>query len=488
MARHFRILRGTAAILGVCSHLMKKIVVLGAGQSSPFLIRYLLDLAAERCWLVTVADRDPDLAASRVSGHPRGTAIAFDAGAEGQLAGTVGEADLLVNLMPPGLQLAIAQECVRQDTPMISVSYATPEIRSLGDEAARRGVLLLMEIGLDPGIDHMASMALVNRVHRQGGIVESFVSYGSGVPAPESVDNPLAYAITWSPRSVVLAGRDGAHFLRDGQLRAVPKHRVFDCTWPVEVEGVGPMTAYPNRDSLAYRRIFGLAEARTLIRGTLRHPGFCRVWRQVVRLGLNTESISIPRLAERSFAELVEMFLPAGLSGRTVEERAAEFLGLRLDDPALAGLRWLGLFSAEPTGVEGATVTDALAQLLLEKLRLPADGRDMVVLLHELLVRYPIRSELGNEGQARRERIIATFVEHGEPGGVTAMARTVGLPAALTARLILDGEIDLVGCQIPTEPAVYEPVLAELKREGMRFVERVEAADRRCAETEGVIA
>ena len=430
---------------------MKKIVVLGAGQSSPYLIRHLLGQAADRGWLVTVGDLDPDLAAARVADHPRGEAIAFDAAATGRLEALVTDADLVVNLMPPDLQPPIARECVHQYTHMVSVSYATPEVRALGEEAARRGVLLLMEVGLDPGIDHMASMSLIDRVHRRGGVVESFVSYGSGVPAPDSVDNPLAYAITWSPRSVVLAGRDGAHFLRDGRLRAVPKHRVFDCTWPVEVEGVGPMTAYPNRDSLAYRQTFGLAQAHTLIRGTLRHPGFCSAWRQVVRLGLNTERISVPRLAERSFAELVEMFLPEGLSGGTVEERVAEFLALPPGDAALAGLRWLGLFSSEPTGVNGETVTDALVQLLLDRLRLPPGGRDMVVLLHELVARYPAGA---GEGAARRERITATLVEYGEPDGITAMARTVGLPASLATRLVLDGAIDLAGCHIPTEPAV----------------------------------
>ena len=467
---------------------MKKIAILGAGQSSPFLIGHLLGLAAERGWLVTVGDRDPDLAAARVAGHPRGEAVAFDAAADGRLEALVTDADLVVNLMPPDLQLPIARECVHQYTHMVSVSYATPEIRELGEEAARRGVLLLMEIGLDPGIDHMATMALVDRLHRQGGIVESFVSYGSGVPAPDSVDNPLAYAITWSPRSVVLAGHDGAHFLRDGQLRAVPKHRVFDCTWPVEVPGVGLMTAYPNRDSLTYRQLFGLAQARTLIRGTLRHPGFCRAWRQVVRLGLNTERITVPRLAERSFAELVEMFLPAGLAGETVEERTAGFLGLAPEDPALASLRWLGLFSTEPCGVDGATVTDALVRLLLDKLRLPPGGRDMVVLLHELEVRYP--DEAGRDGgaAARRQRVTATLVEYGEPDGITAMARTVGLPAALASRLVLDGEIDLSGCHIPTEPAVYEPILDELARNGVRFVETVGAAAERRSQPEGAFA
>lgn len=454
---------------------MKRILVLGAGQSSPYLIRHLLDRAAERDWLVTVGDRDPDLAASRVADHDRGEAIAFDAGATGRLAEIVAEADLVVNLLPPGLQPILARECVHQARHMVSVSYATSGVRELGREAARRGTLLLMEIGLDPGIDHMGTMSLIDRLHRGGAVIESFESYGSGVPAPDSVDNPLGYAITWSPRSVVLAGLDGAHYLRDGQLRAVPKHRVFETTWPVEVEGVGTMEAYPNRDSLAYREIFGLAQARTLVRGTLRHPGFCEAWRQVVRLGLNTERISIPRLAEKSFAELVDMFLPEGLPGATVEERTASFLGPGADKTAMASLRWLGLFSDRPTGVDGATATDALVHLLLDKLRLPPGGRDMIVLLHRLGVRYP--ASKGASSEARRERVTATLVERGEPGGITAMARSVGLPAALAVSLVLDGEIDLVGCHIPTEPAIYEPVLVELARHGVRFEERTEAVN-----------
>lgn len=455
---------------------MQRILVLGAGRSSPYLIRHLLEQTRERDWIVAVADLDPDLAAARVAGWPRGEAMAFDVDTEGRLAETLREADLVVNLLPSKLQLRIARECVRQGRPMVSASYATPEIRALDAEARRRGVLLLTEIGLDPGIDHMSTMALIDRVRGEGGIVERFESYGSGVPAPDSLANPLAYAITWDPRNVVLAGSAGAHYLRDGSPKMVPWSRVFEQTWEVDVPGIGTMEAYANRDSLAYRQIFGLAEATTLIRGTLRYPGWCETWRQVVRLGLAGSEIPIPRLAERSFAELVELFLPEEVEGATTEERAARFLGLPRDSRALANLSWLGLFSTEPCGASGETATDALIHRLRETLTLPPGGRDLILLLHDLTVRYPTPGAKDQRPGMRRERITSTLIQHGERDGITAMARTVGLPAAIAARLVLDGELELTGCHIPTEPRIYHPVLAELAREGLEMHEEVRPA------------
>jgi saccharopine dehydrogenase-like NADP-dependent oxidoreductase len=446
---------------------MRTILVLGAGQSAPFLIRWLLDAAAEGDWRVVVADRDPEAAAARVGGHLRGEARRLDAADPAARAAAVAGADLVVNLLPPSFQPEVARDCVAAGRHMVSASYAAPEVVALSDEARRRGVVLLTEIGLDPGIDHMSAMALVDRLRAAGGEVVGFESYGSGVPAPDSIANPLGYAITWNPRNVVLAATAGARYLRRGKLKVVPWERVFADTWPVEVEGVGPMEAYPNRDSLAYRRVFGLESAATVLRGTLRHPGFCRVWRQVVRLGLPDDRIPIPDLAERSWAELVEMFLPDGAG--TVEQRVAELLGLAEGSPEMEALRWLGLFSGEPVGgaePAPATAADALVGLLQRKLALPPGGRDLVVLLHDLEVAY--------EGGARRERVTSTLTVYGEPGGVTAMARTVGLPAAIAAKLILDTERpEHLGCQIPTEPGIYRPILRELEREGVRFVERV---------------
>ena len=447
----------------------KEILVLGAGHSSPYLIRHLLEHAAERGWRVTVADRDQDLAAARVAGHPRGRAIAFDAAAEPAGDDPIAAADLVVTLMPPALQPAVARRAVAGGTPMISASYADPKLRALDGEARARGVLLLSEMGLDPGIDHMSAMALLDRVRAEGGEVEAFESYGSGVPAPDSRANPLGYAVTWNPRNVVMAGSDGAQYLRGGRIRRVPWRRVFADVWPVEVEGVGTMEAYPNRDALAYRETFGLGGAETLIRGTLRWPGFAAAWLAVVRLGLPDEKLPVPGLPARSWAELVEMHLPAGVENRDTRERAARFLDLDPASEPIAALDWLGLFSERAVGGAAATPTEALAALLGERLALPPGGRDMVVLRHELTVRRP---------GGGRERVTSTLVEYGEPGGVTAMAKTVGLPAAVAARLVLAGELPLTGCRIPTDVRIYRPVLAELERAGLRFRETAAAAKR----------
>jgi saccharopine dehydrogenase-like NADP-dependent oxidoreductase len=452
---------------------MKQVLVLGAGQSAPYLIRHLLEHAEAGGFRVTVGDRDPALAAARVGDHACGRVVGFDAAAEPAGGDPIAIADLVVSLLPPALQPAIARRAVAGGTAMISASYTDPRVRALDAEARARGVLVLSEMGLDPGIDHMSAMALLERVRAGGGEVEAFESYGSGVPAPEARANPFGYAVTWNPRNVVMAGSDGAQYLRGGRIRRVPWRRVFTEVWPVEVEGVGTMEAYPNRDALAYREVFGLEAAATLIRGTLRWPGFAAAWSAVVGLGLPDEKLPVPELPSRTWAELVEMHLPGvpgdgGAGG--VRERAARFLGLDPDGEAIAALDWLGLFSERPIGGAAATPTEALAALLSERLRLPPGGRDMVVLRHELTVRHP-----GGD----RERLTSTLVEYGEPGGITAMARTVGLPAAVAARLVLAGELSLTGCRIPTDPRIYRPVLAELERGGLRFRETSRpAADR----------
>lgn len=461
---------------------MKTLLILGAGQSSPLLIRYLLERAEAEGWRVVVADRDPGLASERIAGHPYGQAIELDV----TRAATPGEAadgddpfataDAVVSLLPPQLQPVLARRCLADRIPLITASYTDPRVAALDSEAKQRGVLILNEMGLDPGIDHMASRELLDRLRGEGGTVEAFESYGSGVPAPESRSNPLGYAITWNPRNVVMAANSGAQYLHRGQIRIVPWQRVFADRWTVEVDGVGTMEAYPNRDSLAYRETFGLESAHTLIRGTLRYPGFCETWHQVVRLGLPNERLQVPGLADRGFGELVEMFLPdddsekGGDGAEDIDTRLARFLGLDYDAPTMERLRWLGLFSEEPIGGHAATPAEALINLLAERLTLPPGGRDMVVLLHEVTVRYPTENDA--DGEPRRERITATLVEHGEADGITAMSRTVGLPAAVAATLVMRGELDLTGCVIPTDPRIYRPVLAALEKEGVRFQER----------------
>lgn len=442
---------------------MREILVLGAGQSAPYLIRYLLDNAQAGEWTVTVADRDLGQAEARVADHPRGRATTLDVGNMEARGAQIRAADLVVNLLPPGFQPQVARDCVELGRPMVSASYRHPEVVALQEDARRRGVLLLTEMGLDPGIDLMSAMSLLRRVRDRGGRAESFESFGSGVPAPDSASHPLRYAITWNPRNVVMSAEFGAQYLEEGQIKIVPWHRVFQDTWKVEVAGVGTMEAYPNRDSLAYRDSFGLEDARTVIRGTLRYPGWCETWLQVVRLGLPKEDVVIPGLCSRSCRDMVEMFLPHSVSGSNVEQRVAEFLGLSPTGRVMENLASLGLFSPEPMGCSGETPAEALIHLLRERLALPPGGRDMIIILHQLVVRLP--------GEDEPRRVTSTLVERGEAGGMTAMARTVGLPMGIAARLILAGRVELTGSPLPTHRELYGPILAELEREGIRFTE-----------------
>lgn len=446
---------------------MKNILILGAGQSAPYCIQFLLDQAAEHDWFVTVGDRDEQLARSRVGDHPRGATTYFEVNDLRLRDAVIRKADLVVNLLPPPLQPLIAELCVEHGTHFVSASYRDQRLRDLDHDARAADVILLPEVGLDPGIDIMSAMETIQRVRNDGGHVERFVSYGSGVLAPEVDANPLRYAITWNPRNVVMAAEQGAQYLLDDQIKIVPWHHVFWHSWPVEVDGVGTMEAYPNRDSLSYKEVFGLSRASTVIRGTLRYPGWSETWLQVVRLGLPEENIRIPHLSSRSFAEIVEMFLPRDTTGSGLQGRVANYLNISPTGQIMKNLKWLGLFDTDPCNAPGHTSADALVHLLRNKLVLPPDARDMVVIQHDLTVCYPQEDD-------RRERIIATFKHFGDAGGMTAMAKTVGLPAALAAKLILTGELPLTGSHLPTHERIYSSILRELEREGLGFEQRVE--------------
>ncbi len=439
--------------------------MLGAGQSAPYLIHKLLDMSEQLDLFVTVGDIDEGRARSRVGDHPRGEAIRFDVNDSSQRSSRIERAAVVVNLLPPVCQGLIAGDCVRLGSPMISVSYQDQSLRDLAADAERQGVLLLCELGLDPGIDHMASMRLISDIRDSGGKVTSYVSYGAGLPAPEGPHNPLRYAITWNPRNVVMSGVDGTQYMEDGDIKMLPHHHVFDHTWSVEVDGVGTLEAYPNSDSLRYMREFGLEDVHTMIRGTLRYPGWSETWAQIVRLGLPNEVSQIPDLAHRPYREVIDMFLPANVAGMSTEKRVASFLKISPTGRIMETLRWLGLFSDKATGCEGGTPAALMIRLLTDRLRLEKGQRDMVVIVHELDVEY---------ADGRKERVTATLVEKGDPDGFTAMAKTVGLPAALAVKLLVTGGIPLAGFHIPTHPSVYDPILNEIEKEGIKFQERRE--------------
>ena len=445
---------------------MKQVLVLGAGKSSPYLIHYLLGLADREDWFITVGDVDIDLAREQVGEHRRGSAIHIDVNDATVRSAQIEHADVVVNMLGPQYQDLVAWDCVSKGRHLLSVSYRNQAVRDLDEDARREDVLLLFELGLDPGIDHMSTMSLIRRVCQDGGKIVGFSSYGSGIPAPEQETNPFHYVITWNPRNVVMSSEHGAQYMENGVIKIVPWHHVFHHTWEVDVPGVGMLEAYPNRDSLPYMESFGLSDVRTMIRGTLRYPGWSETWSTIVRLGLPNEHIQIPNLAERTYREVVEMFLPLSISGTKIEARLGRFLDVSPTGRIMQNLKWLGLFSAEKTGCLGDTSAAMLIDLLGKKLRLEPGQRDMVVLVHELDVEYP--------GASRTpERITSTLVARGEPGGFTAMAKTVGLPTALAVKLLLQGKLSLRGAQIPTHPSIYDPILAELESAGLVFEERV---------------
>lgn len=444
---------------------MKRILVLGAGQSAPFLIKYLLEESEGR-FTVTVADRDPDMARERVQGHIHGRTLGLDAEDQTALFNEVREADVIVNMLAPRFQAPVARLCLRVGRSMVSASYRSAELLALEPEAKAKGLVFASELGLDPGLDHMSSLRLIRQARADGGEIHSFYSYGGGLVDADSITNPLGYAITWNPRNVVMAGEGGARFKGGGSMRFVPYPRVFESTWNVDVPGAGRFEAYLNRDSLGYGPLLGIEDAQTLARATLRYPGYCETWSVVARLGMANEEVTITDLAELRWRDLVDVFLAPG-SGY-IETRVAQTLSLHPGSRALENLRWLGLFSDERIGdlseeaAAATTPATALIALLRQRLALPEGGQDMVILHHVI-------NATARDGTLHR--YTSTLLEKGEANGVTAMARTVGLPAALATLDILDGNFPETGCPIPTSPTIALRLLEAVERSGLEFIE-----------------
>ncbi|MCB0730993.1 MAG: saccharopine dehydrogenase NADP-binding domain-containing protein [Ignavibacteriae bacterium] len=446
---------------------MKNILIFGAGQSAPYLISYLLNEAQKNNWFVTVGDMDEKTAKAAVNGHPHGNGIEFDVNDMEKRHSLIQKSDVVVNFLTPTFQYLIALDCVRFGKHVITASYENPRVAELSNDAQSKGILILNEMGLDPGIDHMSAMQIITRIRENNGTISSFISYGSGIPAPEVKSNPLNYCITWNPSNVVTAGDAGAQYLEDGKIKLLPHHEVFRRTWDVEIENLGMFEAYPNRDSLLYQKIFNLKKVNTMIRGTLRYPGWSETWYQIVKLGLYLNTLTLPEIAERSYRDFTEMFLPLNVSGPKLEARIANYLNISPTGSIMKNLSWLGLFSNEKIGKNFRTPMDLMTDLIKKKMPLPEGQRDMVILHHEIIAEY--------KDQNKKEKIVSTLVEYGDPKEkFTAIAKTVGAPAAIAAKLVLKGELNLTGCHIPTHPAIYTKVLEELATLGIKFNEKTE--------------
>ncbi|MCA8830686.1 saccharopine dehydrogenase C-terminal domain-containing protein [Hymenobacter pini] len=441
---------------------MTLILLLGAGRSATSLIQYLLLHAPTEGWQLTVADVQPAHLAPVLAAHSEyARAVPFDVHDEARLEELVPRADVVISMLPALFHAPVARACVRHRRHLATASYVSEEIRALDTEAREAGIAILMECGLDPGLDHMSAMQVLTDIRARGGVVTSFKSYCGGLLAPEAEgDNPWKYKFTWNPRNVVLAGQSTAKFLENGRPRFITYQQMFARTETLAVSGFGEFEGYANRDSLSYRAPYGLQNIPTMLRGTLRRPGYCAAWHALVRLGLTDDAVHLDNPATLTWRELVEAYLPTG-SGNTAA-RVADYLGLTPEDDIMQRLAWLELFSERPVGLANATPAQLLERLLTEKWALQPRDRDMIVMQH--LFEYELNGE--------RHGHTSSLVVLGDDAVHTAMAKTVGLPLAMAVRRLTQGQLQQRGVVIPTESELYEPILTELAQEyGIRFVE-----------------
>lgn len=439
---------------------MKNILVLGAGLSATALIDYLLGKSDDYHWAIRLGDISEELAQKKINNHGAGTAFYFDVNNEEQLNTEVSLADVVVSMLPALFHPLVAKTCVKHRKHMVTASYVSADMAALHQEAVKKDVLLLNEIGVDPGIDHMSAMRIIHRIQNNNGRVLGFRSSTGGLIAPMADNNPWHYKFTWNPRNVVLAGQGVSKYLEEGCVRYVPYHRLFDRLSRVKVKDVGIFEMYPNRDSMHYQTLYGLEEVQSLIRGTLRQPGFCASWNVFVQLGLTDDSYEIDHLQNSVWCDFVGSFLPYNLT-LSVEERLAEYCHLDLNGEEMKRLKWLGIFDNIPLDVEKASPASVLQKLLLKRWKLDPSDRDMIVMQHE--VDYEM------EGQ--QARIVSSMKIEGKDKEHTAMAITVGTPVAIAVKLLLTGKITSRGVQVPVHADIYNIVLDELEQAGVRFVE-----------------
>lgn len=424
------------------------------------MIQYLLDHAEAGGWEVVVGDMQESLAVEKVGGHPRGRGIYFDATDDEARRNAITEADLVISLLPPHMHVLAAKDCLALRTHMVTASYVSPEMAALDAAAKAADLIFLNEIGVDPGIDHMSTMEMVERVRENGGRIISFRSYCGALVAPESV-NEWGYKFTWAPRNVILAGQGVAQYRRDGRVRYLPYHRLFSTIEEIEVPGTGLFEAYANRDSVKYLKLYDLEEVETLYRATLRYPGYCKMWEAFVQMGITDGSYRIANSKGMTYRDFLFSYIPnyGALKDR---ERLALFLDEYQDGVVLRKLENLGFLSSREIPLENASPAEILEHILMSQWVFEDNDTDMVVMQHQL--------EYELDGVYRR--LVSSMVDLGRDHWHTAISRTVGLPAAIAAKHILAGNIRSRGVLIPTIRDIYEPILQELEDYEIRFTEQ----------------
>ncbi|MEI6747651.1 MAG: saccharopine dehydrogenase C-terminal domain-containing protein [Bacteroidota bacterium] len=434
---------------------MKKVLILGAGMVVKPIVKHLLSKGMQ----VTVATRTKSKAEEMIDSHPNGKAVAWTVEDQPALESMISSHDLTVSLLPYTHHVMVAKHCIRFKKNMVTTSYVKPEMQDLDAEAKAAGVIILNELGLDPGIDHMSAMRIIDTVHSKGGKIEEFYSICGALPAPEAATNPFKYKFSWSPKGVVMAGNNDGKYLRHGKEVDVPTQDLFKKPFQVSFPEVGDLEVYPNRDSIAYIDIYGIPETKTMFRGTFRFKGWCETIDAMKELKL----ISYDKIdmTEKTYAGFMAMQIGASDPGN-IKEKVAAYLGLGVDDHALKAMEWLGLFDNTPMNRTVDSPFEVTSDVMIAKMELGREERDMVVMQHTFLASYP---------DGKQEVVRSRMLDFGTLATDTSIARTVALPAAIGVEMILKGDISVKGVFRPVIPEIYNPVLDELEKLDIRMYE-----------------
>ncbi len=442
---------------------MRKILVIGSGKSASSLLKYLLDKSVSENLFITVGDLNLDAAKKLIGNHKNAKAILLDIFDETSRTDAIKNTDIVVSMLPARFHIEAAKDCILYGKHMVTASYVSPEMQALNDEAKTKGLVLMNEIGVDPGIDHMSAMQVLDRIRNNGGKIILFESFTGGLVAPESDTNLWNYKFTWNPRNVVTAGQGGAaKFLQEGTYKYIPYHRLFRRTEFLDIDGFGRFEAYANRDSLKYQSVYGLDNVKTLYRGTMRRVGFSRAWNIFVILGMTDDSYTIDDSENMSYRDFINAFLTYSPTD-SVELKLRHALKIDQDDIVWDKLTELDIFNPhKKVELKKATPAQILQKILMDSWTLNPYDKDMIVMYHKF----------GYEKDGETYQIDANMVVLGEDQTYTAMAKTVGLPVAMATLAILNKKITTPGVQIPITKEVYEPILKELETFGVTFHEK----------------
>ena len=442
---------------------MRKILIIGSGRSATSLIRYLLDRSEKENLFITIGDISLAAAEKYAAGHPNAKGIALDVSNKKQRNQAIQECDLVISMLPARFHIKVAKDCVKFEKHLVTASYISKEMQALNKEVTKKGLVFMNEIGLDPGIDHMSAMQIIDRIREKGGKMLLFESFCGGLIAPESDNNIWNYKFTWNPRNVVLAGQGGAvEFIQEGRYKYIPYHRLFRRTEIIHVEDYGKFEVYGNRNSLKYQSVYGLDNILTLYRGTIRRVGFSKAWNMFVQLGMTDDTYTIPDSENLTYREFVNLFLAYSPTD-TIELKLRYALKIDQDDLMWEKFEELDIFNKEKKiGFKNATPAQALQKILEDNWTLAPEDKDMIVMYHKF----------GYELNGEKRQIDSHMTLIGEDQTHTAMAKTVGLPVAIASIKILNGEISTPGVQLPIAREVYEPILEELHEKGIVFKEK----------------